>query len=189
MKTIKKWLLPYKQALPALLLYQIIATVASAAWLALFKWISGLLIRGTGKVAISSGDFLFLFKTWQGYVIILLAILTLFLLVAIDINPSVELIIKDGKVSGVTAANEDGAVLLSGETLEGMSVEAATDRIVALAEELGFLTDENNQVKITVVSDTPRRKRRFLKRRKRARRRGARRRKSTAIPVRRTRRR
>lgn len=72
---------------------------------------------------------------------------------AIDINPSVELIIKDGKVSGVTAANEDGAVLLSGETLEGMSVEAATDRIVALAEELGFLTDENNQVKITVVSD------------------------------------
>ena len=101
MKTIKKWLLPYKQALPALLLYQIIATVASAAWLALFKWIAGLLIRGTGKVAISSGDFLFLFKTWQGYVIILLAILTLFLLVAIDINP---LVILCGRILKVRPA-------------------------------------------------------------------------------------
>ena len=114
MKTIKKWLLPYKQALPALLLYQIIATVASAAWLALFKWISGLLIRGTGKVAISSGDFLFLFKTWQGYVIILLAILTLFLLVAIDINPLVILCgrILKGEKPNVLLCFKEGFVSL-----------------------------------------------------------------------------
>ena len=114
MKTIKKWLLPYKQALPALLLYQIIATVASAAWLALFKWIAGLLIRGTGKVAISSGDFVFLFKTWQGYVIILLAILTLFLLVAIDINPLVILCgrILKGEKPNVLLCFKEGFVLL-----------------------------------------------------------------------------
>ncbi|WP_405357360.1 glycerophosphodiester phosphodiesterase family protein [Ruminococcus sp.] len=114
MKTIKKWLLPYKQALPALLLYQIIATVASAAWLALFKWIAGLLIRGTGKVAISSGDFLFLFKTWQGYVIILLAILTLFLLVAIDINPLVILCgrILKGEKPNVLLCFKEGFVSL-----------------------------------------------------------------------------
>ena len=114
MKTIKKWLLPYKQALPALLLYQIIATVASAAWLALFKWIAGLLIRGTGKVAISSGDFLFLFKTWQGYVIILLAIMTLFLLVAIDINPLVILCgrILKGEKPNVLLCFKEGFVSL-----------------------------------------------------------------------------
>lgn len=126
MKRIKKWFLPYKQALPALLLFQIIATVASGVWLALFKLLAGLLIRGTGKVAISSGDFLFLFKTWQGYVILLLAIVTLFVLVALDINalvilcgrilkgekPNVLFCIKEGFVSLKRFINPRGLIVV-----------------------------------------------------------------------------
>ncbi|MBQ8885054.1 MAG: hypothetical protein IJY62_01585 [Clostridia bacterium] len=73
--------------------------------------------------------------------------------VAIDINPSIELVVKDGVVTGVKACNEDASVLLNGETVVGLTVEAASNLIVALAEELGYLTDANNDVKITVVSD------------------------------------
>ena len=113
MKRINKWFLPYRQALPALLLYQIIASVVTSLWMWGFSALSQLLIRGTGRAAVSSGDFLFLFTTWQGYVIILLTILTLFFLFAMDINalvilcgrvlkgekPNVFFCIKEGFVS------------------------------------------------------------------------------------------
>lgn len=72
---------------------------------------------------------------------------------AVDINPSVEFILKDGKVSGVTAVNDDASVLLSGETFEGLTAEEAVEKVVDLAEELGYLTDENRDVKITVAAD------------------------------------
>lgn len=113
MKKIKKWLLPYRQALPALLLYQIIAAFVTELWLWGFSQLAGLLIRSTGRAAISSGDFLFLFTTWQGYVIMLLTVITLFVFVAVDINalvilcgrilkgekPSVLLCFKEGFIS------------------------------------------------------------------------------------------
>ena len=60
--------------------------------------------------------------------------------VTIDINPSVELIVKDGKVVSINAGNEDASILLSGEDLVGLTVEEATGKIVKLAEELGYLT-------------------------------------------------
>ncbi len=72
---------------------------------------------------------------------------------AVDINPSVEFIIKDGKVSGVTAVNDDAYVLISGVTFEGLTAEDAVKKIVDLAEELGYLTQANRDVKITVASD------------------------------------
>ena len=97
MKRIKQWILPYRQALPALLLYQLLTSVVTSLWMLGFSQLCGLLIRGTGRVALSSGDFLFLFTTWQGYVIILLAILTLFFLVGMDINA---LVILCGRILG-----------------------------------------------------------------------------------------
>ena len=125
MKRIKQWFLPYQQALPALLLYQIIATAASTLWLWVFKLIVGALIHGTGKVAISSGDFIFLFKTWQGYVIILLSLFTLFLLVAIDINPLVILcgrILKGEKPSVLLCFKEGFVSLKRFLSLRGLVV-------------------------------------------------------------------
>lgn len=72
---------------------------------------------------------------------------------AIDINPSVEIVVKDGKVESVRAANDDASVLLSGEDLVGLTVAEATDKIVALAERMGYLNEGNKSVKITVLSD------------------------------------
>ena len=72
---------------------------------------------------------------------------------AIDINPSIELLVDGETVIMVKACNDDAAILLSGETLENMNVEDATEKIVALAEELGYLTEDNDSVKITVTAD------------------------------------
>lgn len=72
---------------------------------------------------------------------------------AIDINPSLELLVNGETVVSVKACNEDAAVLLSGENLENMTVEEATEKVVELAEELGYLNEENDDVKITVSAD------------------------------------
>ncbi len=72
---------------------------------------------------------------------------------AIDINPSIEFMVNGKVVVGVKACNDDAAVLLSGENLEDMTVEEATKKVVELAEELGYLNADNDDVKITVTSD------------------------------------
>lgn len=125
MNKIKKWFLPYKQAIPALLLFQIIATLATSLWLWVYTSISKALIQGTGRVAVSSGDFLFLFTTWQGYVIILLTLLTLFFLVAMDINSLVILcgrILKGEKPSVLLCIKEGFLSLKSFISLRGLAV-------------------------------------------------------------------
>lgn len=71
-----------------------------------------------------------------------------------DINPSVELILEDGYVTDVKAANDDGEILIAGENIEGLSVEDASKKLVSLAEELGYLTNSNKDVKITVLADS-----------------------------------
>lgn len=73
--------------------------------------------------------------------------------VAIDINPSLELVIDESNVVvSVNACNDDALVLLSGEEIAGLSVEEATEKIVGLAKELGYLNDENTDVNFTVVA-------------------------------------
>lgn len=74
--------------------------------------------------------------------------------VAIDINPSIELVVVDGKVEGVRACNDDATTLLTGEDLVGLTTEEATEKIVLLAEELGYINDENEDVKITVTAES-----------------------------------
>lgn len=73
--------------------------------------------------------------------------------IAIDINPSLELIVADGKVESIRACNDDASVLLSDEDLSGLTPEEATEKIVALAEELGYLNEDNTDVKITVSAE------------------------------------
>ena len=79
----KQRLLPYRQAVPSILLFQIISSLALQIWMSCFSLISRLLIRSTGHVAVTSGDFSFLFTTWQGILLIILAIVNLFLFVAV----------------------------------------------------------------------------------------------------------
>lgn len=113
MKEKKHRFLPYRQAIPSILLLQIINMVAIGVWGGLFSWLSRLLLKGAGKVAVSSGDFLFLFTHWQGYVVILLALITVMLFIGLEVNslivlsnrllsgekPSVLLCIKEGVLS------------------------------------------------------------------------------------------
>ena len=113
MKAKKRRLLPFRQAIPALLLYQLIAVSVTNLWMLGYSQLSKFLLHGTGRVAVSSGDYLFLFTTWQGILILLLSLITLFVFVALDINaaiilcgrllkgekPSVLLCIKNGILS------------------------------------------------------------------------------------------
>ena len=67
--------------------------------------------------------------------------------IGLDINPAIELTVDgENKIVSAYGSNNDGKVLLYGETeFEGMDLEAAIEKIVTLAVELGYL-DENNQV-------------------------------------------
>lgn len=73
---------------------------------------------------------------------------------AIDINPSVELVLKDGVVESVNAVNDDAATLISGEDFVGDTAEEASEAIVELADQMGYLNEENTDVKITVAADS-----------------------------------
>ena len=72
---------------------------------------------------------------------------------AMDINPSVELLIEDGKVVSVNGVNDDADTLLAGEVFIGLTAEEAAEKIVELSELLGYLNTSNTSVKITVAAD------------------------------------
>ncbi len=75
--------------------------------------------------------------------------------VAIDVNPSVELIInKDGEVSEVRAVNEDAKILLSDMNLIGVEIETAVYLITKECEETGYLNQTNKDVSITVMGNS-----------------------------------
>ena len=100
-------LLPYRQAFPAILLFQLISGLALYLWMFGFSALSMLLIRSTGRVAVTSGDFTFLFTSWQGILLIILAIINLFLFVAVDIN---SLIILCGRLLSGEKPNVLGCI-------------------------------------------------------------------------------
>lgn len=72
---------------------------------------------------------------------------------AVDINPTVEFVLLDGKVTSVNAVNDDAAVLINGVDFTNMTAEEVTQKVVELAEEMGYLTQDNAGVKISVATD------------------------------------
>ncbi len=75
--------------------------------------------------------------------------------VTIDVNPSFELIVdEENKVVSVTALNDDASVLLYGEMIVGKDVEDATEAIINLTIEAGYIDGESEQkISITVSGD------------------------------------
>lgn len=77
----------------------------------------------------------------------------------IDINPSVEFIVdSENKVVTATALNDDGAVILAGETFVGMTSEEAAALVVSIATDQGYLVKGSvevgkNEIKISVTGD------------------------------------
>lgn len=119
-------LLPYRQAVPAILLFQLITEFVLQLWMFGFSRLSMLLLASTGRVAVTSGDFLFLFTSWQGLLLLLLALVTLFLFTALDVNalvilcgrllrgekPSVLLCVKEGLLSLRRILNPRGLLIV-----------------------------------------------------------------------------
>ncbi|MBQ7408167.1 MAG: hypothetical protein IJW13_02695 [Clostridia bacterium] len=75
----------------------------------------------------------------------------------VDINPSVEFMLDgENKVVSVTALNDDGSLLIAGEAFVGKTAEEATELVVTLATETGYLVKgsaevSENEVKISVA--------------------------------------
>ena len=60
--------------------------------------------------------------------------------VVIDINPSVEFVInRNNIVTQVNALNEEGQIILQGETFVDMTIEDATAKVIEIALALGYL--------------------------------------------------
>ncbi|MBP5343202.1 hypothetical protein J6Y73_04680 [bacterium] len=84
--------------------------------------------------------------------------------VEMDINPSVEFMVDaKGKVSSVTALNDDGSILISGETFVGLKYEDAMEKAVELSVSLGYISDNESveakgEIKISVSGDASRAK-------------------------------
>ena len=89
MKDRQKKLEPYVQALPGILQYQVFTKILLGLWLFLMGRVFRLLLNSTGRVAVSSGDFVFLFTRWQGILILLCAFVSLYVYVALDLNAKV----------------------------------------------------------------------------------------------------
>ncbi len=82
-------LAPYVQALPGILQYQIFTKIILGLWLFLMGRLFRLLLNSTGRVAVSSGDILFLITSWQGILIFLCALISLYGYTAIDLNAKI----------------------------------------------------------------------------------------------------
>lgn len=77
--------------------------------------------------------------------------------VTIDINPSVEFIVdEENKVVSVTALNDDASLLLVGEVIVGKTLEDATEVVINLAIDTGYLADGESEQKVsfTVSGDS-----------------------------------
>ena len=77
--------------MPDILNYQIVTKLLICIWMFLLGRLFQILLRSSGRVAVTSGDWQFLFTTWQGILILLLGIVSLFVYVAFDINSKVVL--------------------------------------------------------------------------------------------------
>ena len=89
---------PYFEALPDIIKYQIITILLLGIWLFLLGRLYRVLLNSAGRVAVTTGNFTFLFTTWQGILIILIALSTLFLYMALDLNAMV--ILSDNLIMG-----------------------------------------------------------------------------------------
>ncbi len=90
--------LPYIRSVYDISRFQIFNGLIISAMAFLLRQIAMLLIRSTGRVAISTGDFDFLFTTWQGPLLLIIGLSVLFVYLAFDLNSMI--IFSDGILKG-----------------------------------------------------------------------------------------
>lgn len=96
---------PYIQAMPDIFNYQLATKIVLAILLFLLGRIFQALLRSSGRVAVTSGDWKFLFTTWQGLLILLLGIASLFVYVAFDLNTKI--VLSRNLITGQRASLEE----------------------------------------------------------------------------------
>ncbi|MCR5095177.1 MAG: glycerophosphoryl diester phosphodiesterase membrane domain-containing protein [Erysipelotrichaceae bacterium] len=89
MKEADDRLKPYLEELPDIIKYQVVSKFILGVLLFILGRLFRALLSSTGRVAVTSGDFAFLFQTWQGILIILIALISLFMYVALDLNAKI----------------------------------------------------------------------------------------------------
>ena len=82
----KNKIFPYYQAVPEIFIYQAVSKFVLGVLLGLLHAMAMWALKSTGRVAISSRDYKFIFGTWQGAILIILGICTMFVYVALDLN-------------------------------------------------------------------------------------------------------
>lgn len=70
---------------------QLLSTVLLSGILAVLNVVGSLALASQGRVAVSTGDFGFLFTTWQGWLLVLLALVALYAYVGFDLNANIAL--------------------------------------------------------------------------------------------------
>ena len=99
---IRQRLEPYWQAMPDILKYQIASKVLMSIWLFLLGSLSQMLLKSAGRVAVTSGDFKFLFTSWQGILFLLVGLVSLYICVTLDLNTKIVIsrnLLLEGKAS------------------------------------------------------------------------------------------
>ena len=80
---------PYRQAIPEILIYQVVSKVLLTGLLFVLQKLAYLLFRSAGRAAVTSGDFLFMFTTWQGWVLLVIGFMALLLYTVLDLNAKI----------------------------------------------------------------------------------------------------
>jgi len=86
----EKWkersLFMFKDKLPQLLVYQLVTKALLLLSLVILRTVAGSLLWVAGKPAITSSDIPFLMRTWQGWLLLIIALTGLFIYTIFDIN-------------------------------------------------------------------------------------------------------
>lgn len=80
---------PYLQIIPGILYYQIVSALILGLAMDGIGYLGRILMVSAGHTALTSGDFVFVFSTWQGILLLLLALLVLCLYTTFDLNVKV----------------------------------------------------------------------------------------------------
>ena len=98
----KQTLMAYYQYIPEIVRYRLIVTLSMIFGYKIIKSVSIYLFHTLNKVAFTSADFMFVFKSWQGYVILILLFIIGSISLALDVIGTLLLakkVVKKEKIS------------------------------------------------------------------------------------------
>ena len=151
----------YRGAIVDVFRYQVLASFVASIGVLIFSRVAMLLISSTGRVAITTGDFDFLFKTWQGPLIIIIALISLFFFVALDLNSQIIYASKylKGKADLVDSIKEGFVSIKDFFTFEGLGIVLYISLIAPIIG-FGFTISLTNSLRIpnfisSVIFDNP----------------------------------